>query len=972
MKKFLILLIIFTISSSLIYAHPSTFNQIKNYGYSEVRADSIIGFEVLHYDIYMELNTDESSIDYGYVVSTIIPDNSLSEITYELVGLTVDSVFVNNSINSFTHQNGEITIPLNSLSDEFTTRVVYHGNPILTTDGYTNGMRFLSNQVFTVSCPNAARYWFPCYDHPWQKVFTDVKVRIRSDWMVASNGIRQSITNHNDGTSTTHWKNEEPIVTYLISVAAADYVEQYSEHNGLPLQNFVFPNQAEPAEQAFEVIAPAIDIYSELYGEYPFSKYGNAVASISNFAAMEHQTITTIGSSYVNTNFNSEMVIVHELSHSWFGNSLTALTWKDVWLSEGFATYSEALFIENYYNFAQSRDYIRTSYHNYYKNFTQNYGYKKIYDPVYNEFFYPMVYQKAASVLNMLRLKLGNETYFNLIQQWFALGHRNVITSEFIELAEQVSQQDLTQFFSQWIFGTGYPDITYNTLYNSETNSIVFYAKTVSPTETDFTIDIPVIIKDMQDTVLDSVVIQANPDGGWTSYQPTFDNNLNQVQILYDQNNWNLANYNTNEIQLNFEAFAGNNQIILAWDDNENYDFVGYNIYKIENNQVTKLNETLITHTFFTDNNVTPNYTYTYILKPVFENNYELFNSFELEVTSSPQEASNSGILLVNETNHGNGNVINPSNEQILDFYNYTLSEIDFDIWDVQDNGLPQYEDLISYAHILWIDDDFQTTLLDNTYQTQHLAKYLLCGGQAFISGFRTSQSLSSNFVKVFTNLQNTTNIINISNSVLLKATSNIYNDLDVNFDKIPESWIYGLVGATYYEPIENNNFENIYSVYTENENFAELNNKICAIQNEQLSLIGFPLYYFNTEQVKTFLTALLADCNPNDDIITINDITTLDYNIYPNPFTYNQNKSQKINIMLKNNKNQNVKLDIYNIKGQKIKTLYDNFLTKGNHKIQINSDFQRQNLSSGIYLLKLCTPNDDNNTIFKKFTIIK
>ena len=957
MKKYILsycLLIIYVLG----FSHPVFFNSsFLSDDYNNNAADSIIGFNINHYDIYIDIDTSNQEIVYGFVVATVNPVDFINQISYELVGLNVDSVFVNNVLVEFTHENGVIVIPLDNICTQFTTKVVYSGSPQLSSDGYGNGMRFLTNQVFTVSCPNAARYWFPCYDHPWQKTLTDMRVKTRSDWKVASNGIRQGIINHEDGTSTTHWKNEEPIATYLVSIAMADYVEQSSYHNGLLVQNFVFPNQAETAQEAFTVVPIAIDVFNELYGEYPFAKYGNAVAAITNFAAMEHQTMTTIGSSYVNTSQTGEMVIVHELAHSWFGNSLTALTWKDVWLSEGFATYSEALFREQVYGFSESRDYIGQRFHNYYKNFASSYGYRRIYDPVYNEYFYPMVYQKAASVLNMLRLKIGHENYFNLIQTWFGLGHRNVVTAEFIELAEEVSGYDLDQFFNQWIFGTGYPNISHQVLYNPENNTIALYGKTQSPTETNFYIDLPVIFRNNENSVvIDSILVVASPQGNWTYYEPDFQIS-GQIEILIDENNWNLANYQSNIVTIDFDAFAGYDKVKLTWFDPESELYYGYNIYRECSNTSIKLNTAPILSNQYIDYSISPGHNYTYYLKPVIENNYELLCSLSTEVHTPEFIVTGNGILVIDETSNGNGTLLNPSNEQQRVFYDYVLSEQDFEYWDVSVQGFPGYDLIANYKYVLWYDDDLQNSQLTSTYTKDVLASYILSGGNLIVSGFKTAQAFNSNFLIAFTELHGTQDVRTIPNPVVSSVDG--FSTLNANFDKIPSSWTYGLIGVNYFEVLSG-----MFFINTQNPSFEHFQNKVCGLNNDSFVLLGFPLYYFDENQVKSFINNLIDYLAFSDETILIPQSSTT-FSVYPNPLS-----GAKSFIEIVNSKHQELSLDIYNIKGQKIKTLFNSKFEKGSYKFMFDmEDSDIKKISSGIYLFKLMT---DNDKIVKKITLIK
>jgi aminopeptidase N len=461
--------------------------------FSQDRADSLTGFDVQKYEITLSIN-DQSHVITGNVLATVLAEQSLSSLQYELRSLTVSSVLVNGSPAAYTHTNGVITISLNIPAGQtFTTQVFYSGVPQLTSDIYHIGMIFSANTVFTISDPDAARQWWPCYDHPWDKALVDLHITMRSDWKVAANGLRDGITDHGNGSSTTHWLGQHPMTTYLVCVTAGPYVEIPQTAGTLPIQNFVMQNQYNNALIDFQHLPDMIQYFSPVFGPYPFEKYGQTVVSMSTYGAMEHQTMTTLGNYIITGNGIYEVVIAHELAHQWYGNAVSFLTFKDVWLSEGFATYSEHLWTDKRFGWDSACAYVGSSYHQYYNNWENSAGPQTIYNPSFNNYFAPPSYEKAASVLHMLRLKIGNANFFALLNQWFtAHMHGNVITSEFQALAEQISGQDLDQFFNQWIFGSGIPSLEYSIWNNDMSDSPgKIIARSTSPTATSFQIEVP-------------------------------------------------------------------------------------------------------------------------------------------------------------------------------------------------------------------------------------------------------------------------------------------------------------------------------------------------------------------------------------------------------------------------------------------------------------------------------------------------
>ncbi|HNQ43245.1 MAG TPA: M1 family aminopeptidase, partial [Candidatus Cloacimonadota bacterium] len=622
---FLLLLALSSLSAGRIWERPQrkTTTGIPNadfYRWANARADSAHGFDVQKYVIDININTQYIS---GNVLATVEATELLPFISYELVGLSVSSVQVNGVISTFTHTAGIIQIPVNASPGQiFTTQVYYSGNPQLSANLYGIGMHFSTNSVFTISDPDAGRQWWPCYDHPWDKAVVDLHVTMRSDWKVAANGLRDSITDNGNGTATTVWLGEHPMTTYLVCITAGPYVEipQTALNGDLPILNFVTQAQYNNALIDFSTLPAIIDYFSQIFGTYPFEKYGHATVNMGTYGAMEHQTMTTLGSYIITGNHTHEITIAHELAHQWYGNAVSFLDFKDVWLSEGFATYSEHLWTDKVMGWQSACAYVLSSYHQYYTSWENSNGAATIYDPSFYDYFSPPSYEKAASVLHMLRLKIGNASFFQLLSQWFeTYKYGNAISSEFQAMAESVSGMELDQFFQQWIYGSGIPSVQYSVLHKSQPAPMLkILARSTSPTATSFELEIPFLITHAAGA--DSLLITATPAG----QENVFPGIAVPESLSANHNNWTLLRGITPVLPQITECLATNASILLAWPE---FGWAGDYQYQIFRKTPAEQTWQLLTPqalsgTSYTDTDVQNGIAYQYILKVVDADGY--------------------------------------------------------------------------------------------------------------------------------------------------------------------------------------------------------------------------------------------------------------------------------------------------------------------------------------------------------------
>ncbi len=927
-------------------------------GYEPVRADSAHGFDVLKYEITLSIN-DSSHFIEGNVLATVIAEQALSSISYEFVGLTVSNVKVNGLTAAYTHSGGILNITANiPAGQQFTTQVYYSGVPQLSSNSYHLGMIFGTNTVFTISDPDAARYWWPCYDHPWDKAVVDLHITMRSDWKVAANGIRSQIINNGNGTSTTHWLGSNPMTTYLVCITAGPYVEinqVVPELNNLPVQNFVTQGQYNNALTDLQNLPLMISYFSELFGDYPFEKYGNATVNMSTYGAMEHQTMTTLGNYIITGNQSYEPTIAHELAHQWFGDAVSFLTFKDVWLSEGFATYSEHLWTDKRFGWQSAADYVGSSFHQYYNSWENNVGPQTIYDPAFLEYFYPPSYEKAASVLHMLRLKIGNQNFFNLLRLYFdTYKHGNAVTAEFQAMAEQISGQDLDQFFNQWIYGSGVPSVEYSVWQAEDISRVKIIAKSTSPSTTQFHMEIP--FRFSSGTDVDSLLAFASPTGQATEF--LYGHNIRDINISPNHNNWALLKQITIRKPQLVECIPSWSAVLVSWSEFEPGVDEGYLVYRRTgmNEAWELLTETPVTGFSYVDNTPGNNITYEYAMAVVDAGGFisQLSNS----MTATPMPLSfDYDLLLVDETRDGTGTAISPNDGQVDNFYFSAVAPLSCDFWDCTSQGLPLLSTLGMYKVVLWYADDFSQNLLQGNMNL--ISGYLLGGGKLVLSGWKTPSVFNEAFLERFAGGVS----LNYDNAAgLISLSSDEYPSLFVDPNKTTSSW-NGMLPQIYtFNDAAN-------SLYTANMSASSSGANHCAAlrytSTGTLVLLGFPLYFMQAEGVQGFLQELLPELisgsgQCDEQLSQVQ--ARIDSN--PNPFNPSTNISFSIPVGGK------VKLEIYNLKGQKVAEPVNRELASGKHSVAFDGvDSQNRGLASGVYLLRFQYPGGYKT---KKITLMK
>jgi aminopeptidase N len=537
------------------YCHyfKSCENQFKYY-YTPVTVNGLLeNYDVSFY--FLDLNVENNTVDLSGNVtikarSTVA---MLDTFAFELnTALIIDSVFVDGIQRSFQHSSDLATVPLAEPVSQgilFSVRIFYHGTP--PTGGFFSGITtdysttYQKNVTWTLSEPYAAKDWWPTKQ--------DLRDKADSVWVflttsaenkAGSEGLLTAVTNIPGGKVRYEWKSHYPIDYYLISFAVADY-QDYSIYahpagtgDSVLIQNFIYdhPNCLPDNKTGIDQTAADIELFSNLFGLYPFinEKYGHCLTQLGG--GMEHQTMTTLGG------FGFALV-AHELGHMWFGDKVTCATWSDVWLNEGFASYTDYLahhFLSNAY--------YDSLWLKFYSDEVKSEPGGSVYVPpedlgdISRIFDSRLSYSKGALILHMIRFELqDDDMFFNVLKTFVEEYGNSVATgNDFRDWLELKSGRDFTDFFNQWYYGEGYP--IYDIVWHQAGNNLdIVSTQTTSTAVTPlFKMTVPYRLKFSDGTDTTLLLFQ---DANLKSYTIHVNKTIDSIQV--DPKQWILHKLNS-------------------------------------------------------------------------------------------------------------------------------------------------------------------------------------------------------------------------------------------------------------------------------------------------------------------------------------------------------------------------------------------------------------------------------------------
>ena len=410
------------------------------------------GYDVQHYGLRLTYDPDTRRLR-GKVRIKAVTTKRLSTFDLDLRrALRVRSVRVNGHAAAFSqpvHLKQELVVrPAHRLRKgrQFIVVVRYSGvpKPVTDPDGSIEGWVATRDGAFVVGEPQGSPGWFPCNDTPRDKATYDFRVRVPRGLTAVANGdLLSTKTKH--GWTRFHWRNREPMSTYLATATVGKFrVRTGTTPGGVPYYIALDPTVAKRSRPVVDKLPAVTDYFASLYGPYPFSSTGVIVDHAPKVGyALETQTKP------IYDRPPDVLTLAHEAAHMYFGDSVTLKRWRDIWLAEGFAEFSSWMWSEH------SGD---TTAQQFFDSYYKKKARSSIWTPPPGRpggpanMFADSIYTRGAMTLQALRVKIGDAAFFGLLRSWHsAHRHGNATERGFRRFAERRTGVELTHFFKVWL-----------------------------------------------------------------------------------------------------------------------------------------------------------------------------------------------------------------------------------------------------------------------------------------------------------------------------------------------------------------------------------------------------------------------------------------------------------------------------------------------------------------------------------------
>ena len=467
MKRVSIIFIMVVLSFSNVLTQ--TENALKN-SINNKRSDTL---DILDYKLWMDFRSmynSEIQASCRVKFTTKLPD--VNSISLDLLGLQVDSIKQGDQLISFTYNDTLIVALLTSALDQGATdsvTVFYQGTPQGDESGW-GGFYFSGNYAFNLGVGFAAdphnygRVWHPCFDNFVERATYEITVVTSGSKRAYSNGliVHDDVTNSNEIERT--WVMNDPIPTYLACIGVADYVHVDQIYQStlygatIPMMLIAEPSDTTNMKSSFVNLTEAMSIYESNYGPYLWEKVGFTLVPFSS-GAMEHATCVMYPKVAANGGLANETLMAHELSHHWWGNLVTCRTSEDMWINEGMARYSEAIFLENLYGYDDYLTEMKSVHRKVLQQAHINDGdFLPISGVPHSATYGTHSYDKGSTIVHNMRTYMGDANFFDglhAIQTSYV--HSDIDAADFRNKMDEYTTANMTEFFEDWVYNPGFP-----------------------------------------------------------------------------------------------------------------------------------------------------------------------------------------------------------------------------------------------------------------------------------------------------------------------------------------------------------------------------------------------------------------------------------------------------------------------------------------------------------------------------------
>jgi aminopeptidase N len=434
-------------------------------------------YDLQHSKIGLRFQPEEKKVIGEVIHSLALLHDGLESISFDSVGLQIESVRVNKGAAKFASTGTKlvVTLPKGSKAGaKYDVEIKYQGTP-------TKGLYFILPdkdypnrplEIWTQGESEDTRYYLPTYDYPNDRLTTETILTVPASWLTVSNGKLISVTDVREGMKTWTWRESQPSSTYLFTVVAGEFVEVKDSWRDIPVTYYAPKDRGDRLNPNYNRTTAMIELFSKKLGvDYPWEKYSQAMVDEFVAGGMENSSATTnTAESLRNPKLaleyeqNEDPLISHELGHQWFGDLVTTKDWGNIWLNEGFATFMETVWSESHFG-KETADFDR------WEGAKRWFAMRSLYDkPIVrydfeeSEEFDGNAYGKGGWVLYMLRRNLGEDAFYAGLKHYLEVNRgKNVMTSDLAKALEEATHTNVDAFFDQWIYGAGAPkfDLSY-------------------------------------------------------------------------------------------------------------------------------------------------------------------------------------------------------------------------------------------------------------------------------------------------------------------------------------------------------------------------------------------------------------------------------------------------------------------------------------------------------------------------------